>query len=787
MVFARCASNRCFRLVEFEIQVSNPVTCSTWHNRRNNSIPDISIVIVLKIKLRLFYISITIVLERQASNRCFILVAFEIQDSNPVAYSTWHNRRNTSIPDLSIVIVLKIKLQLLENSITMVFARCASNRCFCLVEFEIQDSNPAAYSTWHNRRNTSIPDLSIVIVLKIKLRLFYISITMVLSKCASNRGFRSAAFEIQDSNPVAYSTWHNTRNTSIPDFSIRQASNRCFRLVAFEFQDSNPVAYSTCHDRRNTSIPDLDSVIVLKIKLQQFCNSITMALTRCASNRCFRLAALEIQDSNPVAYSTWHNRRNTSIPDISIITVLKIKLWQFYISITMVLSGCASSRCFRLVAFEIQDSNPVLYSTWHNRRNTSIPDISIAIVLKIKLQLFCNSITMALTRCASNRCFRLAALEIQDSNPVAYSTWHNRRNTSIPDISIIIVLKIKLWQFYISITMVLSRCASSRCFILVAFEIQDSNPVAYSTWHNRRNTSIPDISIIIVLKIKLWQFYISITMVLSRCASSRCFILVAFEIQDSNPVAYSTWHNRRNTSIPDLSIVIVLKIKLQLLYNSITMVFARCASSRCFCLVEFEIQDSNPVTCSTWHSRRNTSIPGLSIVIVLKIKLRLFYISITMVLSRCASNRCFCLVEFEIQDSNPVTCSTWHSRRNTSIPGLSIVIVLKIKLRLFYISITMVLSRCAPNRCFRLVEFEIQDSNPVTCSTWHNRRNTSIPGLSIVIVLKIKLRLFYISISMVLSRCASNRCFRLAAFEIQDSNPVAYYTWYISRNTSIPD
>ncbi|CAK9802836.1 hypothetical protein ANTQUA_LOCUS3487 [Anthophora quadrimaculata] len=302
MVLSRCASNRCFRLAAFEIQDSNPVDNSTWHNRRNTSIPDISIVIVLKIKLRLFYIFITIVLERQASNRCFILVAFEIQDSNPVAYSTWHNRRNTSIPDLSIVIVLKIKLQLLYNSITMVFARCASNRRFCLVEFEIQDSNPAAYSTWHNRRNTSIPDLSIVIVLKIKLRLFYISITMVLSKCASNRGFRLAAFEIQDSNPVAYSTWHNTRNTSIPDFSIRQASNRCFRLVAFEFQDSNPVAYSTCHDRRNTSIPDLDSVIVLKIKLQQFCNSITMALMRCASNRCFRIVAFEIQDSNTVAY-----------------------------------------------------------------------------------------------------------------------------------------------------------------------------------------------------------------------------------------------------------------------------------------------------------------------------------------------------------------------------------------------------------------------------------------------------------------------------------------------------
>ncbi|CAK9802838.1 hypothetical protein ANTQUA_LOCUS3488 [Anthophora quadrimaculata] len=217
-----------------------------------------------------------------------------------------------------------------------------------------------------------------------------------------------------------------------------------------------------------------------------------MVFARCASNRSIRLVVVEIQDSNPVAYSTWYISLNTSILDLAI------------------------------------DSNSVAYLSWYISRNTSILDLAIVIALKIMLRLFYISITMALARCASNRSFRSVAFEIQDSNPVAYSTWYISLNTSIQDLAIVIVLKIKLRLFYISITMVLARCASNRSFRLVAFEIQDSNPVAYLSWCISGNTLRQDLAIVIAPKIMLRLFYLSITMALARCASNRCIRLVAF-------------------------------------------------------------------------------------------------------------------------------------------------------------------------------------------------------------------------------------------------------------------
>ncbi|CAK9811740.1 hypothetical protein ANTQUA_LOCUS6939 [Anthophora quadrimaculata] len=223
-------------------------------------------------------------------------------------------------------------------------------------------------------------------------------------------------------------------------------------------------------------------------------------------------------------------------------------------------------------------------------------------------------------------CFRhvlsAEAFENQDSTTVADSTWDYRRNTSLHVISIVIVLRIELRLFYLARTVVVARCASDTCFRKEAFENQDSTTVAYSTWDYRRNASIQEFSVVLVLIIKMRLFYLTSTMVVARCASGTCFL-----------------QKRSRTRIPPPLLAkhgIINEIP-----HSRTVVVARCASDTCFRIEAFENQDPTNVTYSTLDYRRNASIPEFPVLLVLIIKMRLFYLSSVMVVARCASDTCF--------------------------------------------------------------------------------------------------------------------------------------------------
>ncbi|CAK9811686.1 hypothetical protein ANTQUA_LOCUS6914 [Anthophora quadrimaculata] len=284
-----------------------------------------------------------------------------------------------------------------------------------------------------------------------------------------------------------------------------------------------------------------------------------------------------------------------------------------------------------------------------------------------------------------------------------------------------------------------------------------------------------------------------------------CFRMEALEYQDPTTVAYSTWDYRRNASIQEFSVVLVLIIKMRLFYHSRTVVAARCASDTCFRKEAIENQDTTTVACP----------------------------KCTMVVARCASDTCFLqkrstaripppllsqhgiihetphhrhelsIEAFANQDPTTVASSTWDYRRNASIQELSVVMVPIMKMRLFYLSSPMVVARCASGTCFQ-----------------QKRSRTRIPPpLLTQHVLRIELRLLYISRTVEIARCASDSafvkkrsrtripppllaqngkvdehhgcsemCFRhvlsTEAFYSQDSTTVAYSAWYNSRNTA---
>ncbi|CAK9811748.1 hypothetical protein ANTQUA_LOCUS6943 [Anthophora quadrimaculata] len=567
MVVARYASNMCFLMEAFENHDSTTVACSAWDYRRNTSLHVFSIVIVLRTELRLFYVSRTVVVARCASDTCFRKEAFENQDSTSVAYSTRDYRRNTSFEVFSIVIVLRTELRLFYVSRTVVVARCASNMCIRMEALEYQDPTTVAYSTWDYRRNASIQEFSVVLVLIIEMRLFYLSSTMVAARWASDTCFLQKRSRTRIPPPLL--AQHGIIN-EVPHYRTvvvaRCASDTCIRIEAFENQDSTTVAYSTRDYRRNTSFEVFSIVIVLRTELRLFYVSRTVVVARCASDTCFRKEAFENQDSTSVAYSTRDYRRNTSFEVFSIVIVLRIELRLFYLFRTVVVARCASDTCFRKEAFENQDSTTVAYSTWDYRRNASIQEFSVVLVLIIKMRLFYLTSTMVVARCASGTCF-----------------LQKRSRTRIPPPLLAKhVLRIELRLLYISRTVVVARCASDTCFRIEAFENQDSTTVAYSTRDYRRNTSFEVFSIVIVLRTELRLFYVSRTVVVARSASNMCFRTEALEYQDPTNVTYSTLDYRRNASIPEFPVLLVLIIKMRLLYLSSIMVVARCASDTCF-------------------------------------------------------------------------------------------------------------------------------------------------------------------------------------------------------------
>ncbi|CAK9802792.1 hypothetical protein ANTQUA_LOCUS3465 [Anthophora quadrimaculata] len=806
LLVTRYATDTCFRLDAFENQDSTTVEYSTWYCRQSNSIQVFSVVIVLRTVLRLFYLSRSVVAARYATDTCFRLDAFENQDSTTVEYSTWYCRQSTSIQVFSVVIVLRTVLRLFYLSRTVVAAICATYACFRLDAFENQDSTTVEYSTWYCRQSTSIQVFSVIIVLRIVLRLFYISRTVVAAICATYACFRLDAFENQDSTTVAYSTWYCRRNTALPVFPVvialrielrmlypfsvvlvtRCATDTCFRLDEFEYQDSSTVAYSTWYRRRNTSIQVFSIVIVLRIELRLLYLPRALVVARYASNTCFRLDAFENQDSTTVAYSTWYCRQSTSIQVFSDVIVLRIVLRLFYLSRTVVAAICATDTCYRLDAFENQDSTTMAYSTWYCRRNTALSVFPVVLALRIELRLLYPSSLVMVARYASDTCFRLDAFEIQDSTTVAYSTWYCRQSTSIQVFSVVIVLRIVLRLFYLSRTVVAAICATDTCYRLDAFENQDSTTVAYSTWYCRRNTALPVFPVVIALRIELRMLYPSSIVLVTRYATDTCFRLDEFEYQDSSTVAYSKWYCRRNTSIQVFPVVIALRIELRLLYPSSIVLVTRYVTDTCFRLDAFENQDSTTMDFSTWYCRRSTALPVFPVVIALRIELRLLYLSSIVLVTRYATDWCFRLDASENQDSTTVDFSTWYCRRNTALSVFPVVLALRIELRLLYPSSFVMVARYASDTCFRLDAFENQDSTTVEYSTWYCRQSTSIQVFSVVIVLRTVLRLFYLSRSVVAARYATDTCFRLDASENQGSTTMDFSTWYCRRNTALP-
>ncbi|CAK9820255.1 hypothetical protein ANTQUA_LOCUS10571 [Anthophora quadrimaculata] len=299
----------CFRHVlcieAFANQGSTTVAYSTWDYSPNNTTQVFSVVKILRIELRLFCVSRTVVVARFASGTSFRLEAFENQGSTTVAYSTWDYSPNNTTQVFSVVKILRIELRLFCVSRTVVVARFASGTSFRLEAFKNQNSTTVAYSTWYCSRNTSIQVFSIVIVPRMELRLFYLSRTQVVVRCASDTCFRLEAFENQNSTTVAYSTWYNSRNTALQN---RGCSEMCFRHVlcieAFANQGSTNVAYSTWDYSPNNTTQVFSVVKILRIELRLFCVSRTVVVARFASGTSFRLEAFENQNSTTVAHST---------------------------------------------------------------------------------------------------------------------------------------------------------------------------------------------------------------------------------------------------------------------------------------------------------------------------------------------------------------------------------------------------------------------------------------------------------------------------------------------------
>ncbi|CAK9802788.1 hypothetical protein ANTQUA_LOCUS3463 [Anthophora quadrimaculata] len=867
VLVTRYATDTCFRLDAFENQHSTTVAYSTWYCRQSTSIQVFSIVMVLRIVLRRLYPSSIVVVARYASDMCIRLDAFENQHSTTVAYSTWYCRRNTALPVFPVEIALRIELRMLYPSSIVLVTRYATDTCFRLDAFENQHSTTVAYSIWYCRQTTSIQVFSIVMVLRIVLRLLYPSSIVVVERYASDMCFRLDAFENQHSTTVAYSTWYCRRNTALPVFPVeialrielrmlypssivlvtRYATDTCFRLDAFEYQHSTTVAYSTWHCKRNTTLQVIPVVIALRIVLRllylssivvvaryatdtcfrldefEYQDSTTVAYSTgtvvaaiCATDTCFRLDAFENQDSTTVAYSTWYCRRNTALPVFPVVIALRIELRMLYTSSIVLVTRYATDTCFRLDAFEYQHSTTVAYSTWHCKRNTTLPVIPVVIALRIVLRLLYLSSIVVVARyatdtcfrldefeyqdsttvaystgtvvaaiCATDTCFRLDAFENQDSTTVAYSTWYCRRNTALPVFPVVIALRIELRMLYTSSIVLVTRYATDTCFRLDVFENQDSTTVDFSTWYCRRNTALPVFPVVIVLRIELRLLYPSSIVVVARYASDTCFRLDAFENQHSTTVAYSTWYCRQRTSIQVFSIVMVLRIVLRLLYPSSIVVVERYASDMCIRLEAFENQHSTTVAYSTWYCRRNTALPVFPVVIALRIELRMLYPSSIVLVTRYATDTFFRLDELEYQDSTTEAYSTWYCRRNTALPVFPVVIALRLELRLLYPSSIVVVTRYATDTFFRLDEFVYQDSTTEAYSTWYYRRNTALPVFPVVIALRLELQLLYTSSIVVVARYASNTCFRLEAFGNQDSSTVPYSTWYCTLNTSI--
>ncbi|CAK9802824.1 hypothetical protein ANTQUA_LOCUS3481 [Anthophora quadrimaculata] len=373
-------------------------------------------------------------------------------------------------------------------------------------------------------------------------------------------------------------------------------------------------------------------------------------------------------------------------------------------------------------------------------------------------------------------CFRIEAFEIQNSTTVAYSTWDYSPNNTTQVFSVVKILRIELRQYYHYRTVVVARFASDTSFRLEAFENQHSNTVGYSTWDYSPNNTTQVFSVVKILGIELRQYYHYRTVVVARFASDTSFPLEAFENQHSNTVAYSTWYYSPNNTTQVFSVVKILGIELRQYYHYRTVVVASFASDTSFRLEAFENQDSTTVAYSTWIPPPLLTQHGqeFSFVRVLRIELQLFYLSRTVVVARCASDTCFRIEAVEIQNSTTVAYETWDYRRNATVHEFSVVIELRIELRLCHRFSTVVVARCASGTCFRIEAFVIQNSTTVAYETWDYRRNTRIQEFSVVIVLRIELRLFYLSRAAVVAGCATDTCFRLEAFEIQ--NPTLFLT-----------
>ncbi|CAK9802816.1 hypothetical protein ANTQUA_LOCUS3479 [Anthophora quadrimaculata] len=90
---------------------------------------------------------------------------------------------------------------------TVVAARYASDACNRLEAFETQHSTTVAYSKWDYSPNNTTQVFSVVKILRIELRLFCVSRTVVVARSASGTSFRLEALENQNSTTVACSTY----------------------------------------------------------------------------------------------------------------------------------------------------------------------------------------------------------------------------------------------------------------------------------------------------------------------------------------------------------------------------------------------------------------------------------------------------------------------------------------------------------------------------------------------------------------------------------------------------
>ncbi|CAK9811712.1 hypothetical protein ANTQUA_LOCUS6926 [Anthophora quadrimaculata] len=200
-----------------------------------------------------------------------------------------------------------------------------------------------------------------------------------------------------------------------------------------------------------------------------------MVVARCASGTCLRMEALEYQDSITVAYSTWDYRRNASIQEFSVVLVIIIYMRLFYLSSTMVVARCASGTCFLQKCSRTRIPPPLLtqHGIIHEKPHHSANNEN-AFILPFQHD------------GCSEMCFRhelsIEASANQDSTTVAYPTWQSRRNASLQVFSLVIVLRIELRLFYLSRTVVVARCASNRFTRIEALDYQDSTTVAYPTW-----------------------------------------------------------------------------------------------------------------------------------------------------------------------------------------------------------------------------------------------------------------------------------------------------------------